>query len=1043
MMFLAFTKGRNRMGLNAWSFAIIHAIEEHMSRSLACFIVLIGLAAPLLAQTAMPDATTPSPTLRINSRSVLVDVVVTDKSGKPVTGLTRDAFTVSEQGKPQGISFFEEHTAAPAAAPQEMPKYLPDVFSNFSPFPQPAAVNVLLLDSLNTRIEDQAVVHERAMKFLKSAKPGTRTAIFTMGLGLHFIQGFNDDPAVLAAALNNKKNNEVQSSEMLKGQEESNAQADLVGMMGASAGKGGTAAPQAMITSLQNFMNENDTSQSIDEGLITLANVQRLAAFLEGFPGRKNIIWFAEKVPSVFISGGGGTNNPAMADEIQKTLAMLASARAAIYPVYAPGVSVDSLYTAENNLSHAITQPSQLIGPNGAFVGSLGSDEAKRSAEIGSAKILAEQSGGRAFATNGMSDVIEKVTSDSSHFYTLSYTPTNAKMDGSFRNIEVKIPGGKYELSYRQGYFAMDAALPGSAINTRNQEVQKLAAQNPGAVNPLLPFMDLGMPQSEQILYKVRIVPVVAGENEPAEKNDKNHYKMDFSVDLKDLDLTLGSDGLHKGVLNLSLIAYDRYGKIASRKDNVVELNIKPDVYEIFQQKGVQMHAEIGVPKGQYWLRTGVYDQGSHKVGTMEVALSSVVPMPAADPMEAYVPRQSSVPMQPSVPLKASRKDAAIPPARPVEKVTVEQLEQTLAAAHGKRDQDLAKRLGGMELSERLSSPRLAKIQAGLPGEKSRMALLVLADASAFLQLPTAEIPATPPPDLPTQKLILSRAAENLVSAIHKLPDFFARQTTTRFHDLKVSYVYPGSAPVFVEHQAFQPLDSFSDTVSYRDGKEVEEPSENQTKIKPKPKDGLVNSGVFGQLQRLVVTDIYMGKMKWSHWEDRATGPIAVFQYSIPKEKSTYVVNYCCVGLPNQPSHNFQSVPPFHGEIAIDPATGAVYRLVIITELSPTDPIFQAEVMVEYEPVEIGGQTYVCPRKSVTITTAVSSAVRLTCFDGNCFVADSSMPKDTAINDTEYDSASYHVFRSETRILPAGDADQGDKTPATSAAPAPSGAPGP
>jgi hypothetical protein len=250
-----------------------------------------------------------------------------------------------------------------------------------------------------------------------------------------------------------------------------------------------------------------------------------------------------------------------------------------------------------------------------------------------------------------------------------------------------------------------------------------------------------------------------------------------------------------------------------------------------------------------------------------------------------------------------------------------------------------------------------------------------------------------------------------------------------------------GSAPIFVEHQAFQPLDSFSDTVSYRDGKEVEESSGKQTSTNPKPKEGLVNSGVFGQLQRIVLTDIYMGKLKWSHWEERATGPVAVFQYAIPKEKSTYVVNYCCVGLPNQPSHSFQSVPPFHGEIAIDPATGAVYRLVIVTELSPTDPIFQAEVMVEYEPVEIGGQSYVCPRKSVTISTAVTSTVRQSCSYGNCFVSDRSMPKDTAINDTEYDSASYHVFRSEARILPAGVAGQGDKTSAGSPAPAPSAAP--
>src|SRR5580692_3473310 len=210
-----------------------------MSRTLVCSMALIALAAPLSAQTPAPDANTPSSTLRINSRAVLVDVIVTDRSGKPVTGLKQDAFTVTEQSKPQAISFFDEHTAAPAAAPAEMPKFPPDVFSNFSPFPQPAAVNVLLLDSLNTRMESQSVVHQQALKFLQSAKPGSRMAIFTMGLGLHFIQGFNDDPAVLAAALKDKKNNHVEESVMLKGQDETNAQQNLIGMMSASVPSGG------------------------------------------------------------------------------------------------------------------------------------------------------------------------------------------------------------------------------------------------------------------------------------------------------------------------------------------------------------------------------------------------------------------------------------------------------------------------------------------------------------------------------------------------------------------------------------------------------------------------------------------------------------------------------------------------------------------------------------------------------------------------------------------------------------------------------------
>lgn len=1031
-----------------------------MFRTLVCcvalFVELICVAQPVPAQTAAPDANTPvttmqstpviamenapSSTLRINSRSVLVDVVVTDKSGKPVTGLKQDAFTVMEQGKPQTIGYFEEHTAAPLmTAPQEMPKYPPDVFSNFSPFPQPAAVNVLLLDSLNTRMEDQAVVHQQALKFLKSAKPGTRMAIFTMGLGLHFIQGFNDDPAVLAAAVNNKKNNEVQSSEMLKGQEESNAQSGLVGMMSAPAGNGGTVAPQAMITALQSFMNENDSSQAIDEGFITLANVQRLAAFLEGFPGRKNIIWFAERMPSVFITGSGGTNNPALADEIQKTLAMLASARAAIYPVYARGVSVDSLYTAENNLSHGITQGSQLIGPNGAFTQSLGRDESERNSEIASAQILAEQSGGRAFATNGMSDVMKKVTTDSSYFYTLSYSPTNAKMDGSFRTVEVKIPSEKYHLSYRQGYFAMDTALPGSAMSFRNHAIQKLAAQNPGAVDPLLPFMDLAMPQSQQILYKVRIVPGAAGEGQAAEQKGKDQYKVDFAVDLKDLYLKGEWNGQHKGALNVSLIVYDRYGNVVSRENHVAQLNLKPDVYAIFENTGVQLHAELAVPKGQYWLRTGVYDQGSHKVGTMEVALSSVVPLEAT-PLEASIPLRAPVPMQ------TETKEAESQSARIAVKVTLEQLEHTLAAAHKKRDQDLAKLLGDMELSERLDSEKLAKMQAELPGDKSRAALLVLGDASAFLQPPFAEIPTKAAPDAHTQNVILAKAAENLMASINKMPDFFARQTTNRFHDLKISYLSPVSAPVVVEHQGFRPLDSFSNTVYYRSGKEVEEAKEDKYGRKIRPKNGLLNWGVFGQLQRIVVTDIYKGKMEWGRWEERSTGPVAVFKYSIPKDKSNYIVSYCCIGLPNEPWHDFQSIPPFHGEIAIDAATGAVYRLLIVTELGADDPILQADIVVEYEPVEIGGQMYVCPRKSVTITTAISAMGGRSGCSGSgtqsdCVVPVVYGPKDTAINDTVYDS--YHVFRSEARIITDADAGQEDKTlpdgavPATTTAPRP------
>lgn len=362
-------------------------------------------------------------------------------------------------------------------------------------------------------------------------------------------------------------------------------------------------------------------------------------------------------------------------------------------------------------------------------------------------------------------------------------------------------------------------------------------------------------------------------------------------------------------------------------------------------------------------------------------------------------------------------------PACGAEKITVEQLDHTLADAHRKHDKDLAKQLRGLELSERLSSPRLAKMQESLPGKDSRLALLALADASVFLPLPAADIPPAAPPDAGTQELILSRAAENLVTSVHQLPNFFARKTTIRFNDLKVSYLSP-TEPVIVEHQPFQYRDTLSDTVYYRNGHEVDEAKEKEAKAKSRPRDGLENWGVFGPLLRIVVTDIYKGKMEWSHWEQRDAGPVAVFQYAVPRENSNYIVKYCCLGLPGGAWHSFESVPAFHGEIAIDPVTGAVHRLVLITELLPSDPIFQAEIMVEYEPVEIGGKMYICPRKSVTITTAISPIAKGgTCFGytgdsggSDCVPPHVMKPKDTWIDDTSFDS--YHVFRSESRILP-------------------------
>jgi hypothetical protein len=335
---------------------------------------------------------------------------------------------------------------------------------------------------------------------------------------------------------------------------------------------------------------------------------------------------------------------PRLDGEIKRTLSLLAVARAAIYPVYAGGVATNALYQASGNISHSATEASQLLGPpaplasgapgadTGGFSTASSNENSNRNIDQGNMMALAEQSGGKAFiSTNGLSQVTREVSSVSARFYTLSYAPVDSTMDGNYRHIEVKVRGGDFRLSYRRGYFALDDALSEATKGARTDELQISDTESLNPIDPLRPFMDLGMPQNEQIRFTAKIQPTeppdkASDDGGAGSKKGLIRYAVDFSVNLVDLDFRLDSDGLHNGTLNLSLIVYDRYGNIIARNDHVVALNIKPDVWTIFENTGVQLHDSFQVPNGIYWLRTGVYDQATHRVGTIEVPLKSVNP---------------------------------------------------------------------------------------------------------------------------------------------------------------------------------------------------------------------------------------------------------------------------------------------------------------------------------------------------------------------------------------------------------------------------------
>jgi VWFA-related protein len=190
-----------------------------MLRSLKCLpclgLSVFALATLTSAQPPQPSqpAATPQPSpsgvapLRPGTQLLVVDVVVTDKNQKPIHGLKASDFTLTEENAPQAVKHFEEHTAlTPADATKfpTLPKLPPGVFTNYTPEPVNGAVNLLLLDALNTPVRDQAYVRQQLLAFLKATPPGTRIAIFGLTSQLTILQGFTSDPELLKAVTSSR-----------------------------------------------------------------------------------------------------------------------------------------------------------------------------------------------------------------------------------------------------------------------------------------------------------------------------------------------------------------------------------------------------------------------------------------------------------------------------------------------------------------------------------------------------------------------------------------------------------------------------------------------------------------------------------------------------------------------------------------------------------------------------------------------------------------------------------------------------------------------
>lgn len=344
--------------------------------------------------------------------------------------------------------------------------------------------------------------------------------------------------------------------------------------------------------------------------------------------------------------------------------------------------------------------------------------------------------------------------------------------------------------------------------------------------------------------------------------------------------------------------------------------------------------------------------------------------------------------------------------ARAATRMSVDQLDQTLTLFQSKPDAELADDLAKLELTQRAGPLRIASWSARLPGPKSRQALLALTDASAFLKPPPEEIPDLSAPDLAEQKRIFAAATDYVVRTIPTLPNFFADRVTTRFDNI---WGTPKSGQQLQPELHFESASTV--TVLYRERKEVLDPGSS---AKQKTPQVLATQGEFGQILGLVFSDLATSQADWSRWEKGLGGNYAVFRYIVPRSASHYGVSSLNTGLlAFKGAAKLQDVPGYHGEIVVDPASGAVMRLSMQADMDPLSSISRADILVEYGPVEIGGRTYVCPVSSVGF-----GEIRLDGMPAGLAPAgDNAAHSAIGVNHTDFQR--YHLFRAESRILPS------------------------
>ena len=465
---------------------------------------------------------------------------------------------------------------------------LSDHFPHFKPG---RALNVILLDSLNTNRLNQISVRDAMIKFLEKLPENEPIVVYLLDNRIRLLQDFTTDPAMLREVVLSFKG---KSSPLLNVSANGSPITPILPGISQSL-------PAHMAAQIREFKQSQALNLTDQRVNVTLSALNSLARTLSGYPGRKNLIWVSETFPfDVLMSSVTSQTSRNYSNDVARTGNLLSDSQVAVYPLDARGLAGIGLINVANDAGS--------MGGSGAA--SVDDPMAARTTMLD----LAERTGGRAFYNrNDLDSAVRESIDDGSTYYTLGYYPENKDWNSAFRKIQIKLQRSGVKLRYRMGCFARDTAAF-AKLNPKKQDQDFDDA------------LSLNVPVSTALPFQAMVMA-------PSAKT-QNKVVVSYGVDPHALSFEAGSDGLQRVDMECAVRVFAKKNPDKPVTAEAQEMGgaLNAEAYAKVMKGFFPCRDQLSLQPGDYLLRLGVRDNTTGLIGTANATLTIPAESSSASP---------------------------------------------------------------------------------------------------------------------------------------------------------------------------------------------------------------------------------------------------------------------------------------------------------------------------------------------------------------------------------------------------------------------------